>query len=130
VDEGTEQRVAAGQCSGTDPAGHAMLVAVRILHAAHAAANPLSMFVTVIPCAQLVSIARSAVSPLVAAPYPVEVGTAMTGWPVRPPTTEASAASIPATTITTSQALNSSTRASTRQRPATPTSTMRVAATP
>mmetsp|Transcript_10607 Transcript_10607/g.25991 ORF Transcript_10607/g.25991 Transcript_10607/m.25991 type:complete len:228 (+) Transcript_10607:321-1004(+) len=66
-----------------------------------------------------------------AAPYPMLVGTAMTGTSTSPATTLGSAPSIPATTTTTSASRISSTRANSRWRPATPISTMRrVSATP
>ena len=51
----------------------------KILIAAQAAPKPLSIFTTDIPGLQLVSIDFNAVLPLSATPYPVEVGTAMTG---------------------------------------------------
>src|SRR3972149_561345 len=51
----------------------------RILNAAAAAPTPLSIFTTVTPGAQLVSMANSAVNPERAVPYPMLVGSAMTG---------------------------------------------------
>src|SRR5450756_870155 len=81
------------------------------------------MFTTATPGAQALSIVRSAATPSNAAPYPTEVGTATTGADTRPATTPGRAPSIPATT-TSARALRSrSRRASTRCRPATPTST-------
>src|SRR5665647_1814539 len=81
------------------------------------------MFTTATPGAQALSIVRSAATPPNAAPYPTEVGTATTGADTRPATTPGRAPSIPATT-TSARALRSrSRRASTRCRPATPTST-------
>ena len=73
----------------------------RIRAAANAAPNPLSMFTTVTPEAQLVSIPSSAARPWKAAPYPTDVGTAMMGASTSPPTTLASAPSMPAKTMTT-----------------------------
>ncbi len=64
------------------------------------------------------------------APYPVEVGTAITGLATSPPTTLASAPSIPATTTTASKARISSTRAMIRWIPATPTSRISVTDNP
>src|SRR6185295_12202482 len=80
--------------------------------AAAAAPKPLSMFTTVTPAAQELSIPRSAASPPKEAPYPTLVGTAMTGTATRPPTTLGSAPSIPATTITTRACRNTSPAAS------------------
>ena len=60
---------------------------------------PLSMLTTVTPGAQELSIASRAASPPNEAPYPTLVGTATSGTPTRPPTTEGSAPSMPATTI-------------------------------
>src|SRR5690606_41721581 len=68
--------------------------------AAQAAPNPLSMFTTVSPAAQLFSIPRSAASPPKEAPYPTLVGTASTGTGTRPPTTEGRAPPQPAQTTT------------------------------
>ena len=47
--------------------------------------KPLSMFTTATPDAQLFSIPSSAVRPPKLAPYPMLVGTAMTGALTRPP---------------------------------------------
>src|SRR5674476_436493 len=88
------------------------------------------MLTTVTPAAHEDNIANSAVTPSNAAPYPVEVGTAMTGTATKPPTTLASAPSMPATTTTTSTARNSSTRSISRCSPATPTSRMSVTSSP
>ncbi len=89
---------------------------------AEAAPNPLSMPTTVTPLAHDACIASSAVTPSSAEPYPTLVGTATTGAPVRPPMTLANAPSMPAITITASAEMISSSRASSRCRPATPTS--------
>src|SRR5439155_19542557 len=79
-----------------------------------AAPYPLSMFTTVTFDAQLFSIASSAASPLKLAPYPILVGTAITGTETRPPTTLGSAPSMPATTITTRALVQRSRRSSNR----------------
>ena len=81
------------------------------------------MFTTATPGAQEFSIARSAASPSKAAPYPTDVGTATTGADTNPATTLGSAPSMPAATTTTRARRISSSRASTRCNPATPTST-------
>ncbi len=75
--------------------------------ATQAAPKPLSMFTTVTLEAQEFSMPRSAATPPKLAPYPVLVGTAITGMPTRPPTTLGSAPSIPATQIMTRAAVNS-----------------------
>jgi len=77
---------------------------------------------TLTPGAQLASAACSAVSPRCATPYPVDVGTAMTTPGTRPPSTLTTAASMPATAITTGCRTISGTRSIRRQIPATPTS--------
>src|ERR1700675_2994336 len=69
--------------------------------ATHPAPNPLSMFTTLTFEAQLFSIPNSAVSPPKLDPYPVLVGTAITGTPTSPATTLGSAPSIPATHMIT-----------------------------
>ncbi len=75
--------------------------------ATHPAPKPLSILTTLTPAAQLLSIPRSAVSPLKLAPYPTLVGSATTGARVRLATTLASAPSIPAaTTITSASAMS------------------------
>lgn len=72
-----------------------------IMAAMYPAENPLSMFTTLTFDAQLLSMLNSAAIPPKLAPYPTDVGTAITGAPTSPPTTLASAPSIPAThTIT------------------------------
>src|SRR5215469_10865505 len=86
------------------------------------APKPLSMLTTVTLEAQLLSIPSSAAIPLKLAPYPMLVGTAMTGTETRPPTTLGSAPSIPATTITTRASASRSRRSSKRCKPETPTS--------
>jgi len=55
------------------------------------------MFTTVIPGAQLFSIASRAATPPRLAPYPMLVGTAIIGQLTSPPITEGRAPSIPAT---------------------------------
>src|SRR4029077_2197271 len=106
-----------------DNAGTAWECVIR--EAATAAPNPLSMLTTVTPAAQLFNIVSSGAIPWNDAPYPMLVGTAMTGARTRPPTTDGSAPSIPAITMTTAADANVSRRASTRWRPATPTSVTR-----
>jgi hypothetical protein len=69
--------------------------------AAYAAPNPLSIFTTTTPGAHELSIPNSAAIPPNDAPYPIEVGTAMTGLSTSPPMTLGSAPSIPATAIIT-----------------------------
>jgi hypothetical protein len=69
--------------------------------AAYPAPKPLSMFTTVNPLAQELSIPKSAVRPPKWEPYPTLVGTPIMGRPISPPTTLGKAASMPATTITT-----------------------------
>ena len=80
------------------------------------------MFTAVTPLAHEFNAARSEATPPRAAPYPREVGTAMSGRPTSPPITEKSEASIPATAITTSAFSISSSRDRRRRIPATPTS--------
>jgi hypothetical protein len=81
------------------------------------------MFTTVTFDAQLVSMPSSAVTPPNDAPYPTLVGTPITGLSTRPPTTDGNAPSMPAITISTRAERNVSLAASSRCRPATPTST-------
>ncbi len=69
--------------------------------ATQAAPKPLSMLTTVTLDAQLFSMPRRAATPPKLAPYPVLVGTAITGTPTSPPTTLGSAPSIPATQMIT-----------------------------
>ena len=88
------------------------------------------MFTAVTPFAQEFTAERSEARPPKAAPYPRDVGTATSGRPTRPPITEKSDASIPATAITTSARSISSSRERRRRRPATPTSGTRVEVTP
>src|SRR5215212_2510216 len=99
-------------------AGHAG----SILSTAHAAPKPLSIPTTVRPAAHDDSMDSRAVTPSKAAPYPVLVGTAITGAGVMPPTMLARAPSMPATTTTASAPASSSTVARRRWTPATPTS--------
>src|SRR5260221_317085 len=76
-----------------------------VVEATQAAPKPLWMFTTVTWDAQLFSIPRRAAPPPKLAPYPMLVGTAITGTPTSPPTTLGSAPSIPATqTITRADA--------------------------
>jgi hypothetical protein len=82
----------------------------------------LSIFTTVTPLPQLLSMASKAASPPKLAPYPTLVGTAMTGRLTRPATTLGSAPSIPATTTSTWARWIASIRPSNRCSPATPTS--------
>lgn len=88
------------------------------------------MLTAVTPLAQELTAEKSEASPFKAAPYPPEVGTAMSGRPTSPPITEKSDASMPATAMTTSARSISSSRESRRRTPATPTSGTRVEATP
>lgn len=88
------------------------------------------MLTAVTPLAQEFTADRSEASPWKAAPYPREVGTAMTGRPTNPPRTEKSEASMPAAAITTSARSISSRRESSRRTPATPTSGTRMEETP
>ena len=69
--------------------------------AAYAAPNPLSMLTVTTPGEQAVSEDSSAASPSKLAPYPTDVGIETTGRDNRPASTDGSAASIPATVITT-----------------------------
>ena len=71
--------------------------ALLIMLARYPAPKPLSMFTTLIPLAQELSIASRAATPPNDAPYPTLVGTAMTGQSAIPPTTLARAPSMPAT---------------------------------
>src|SRR6266480_1246367 len=69
--------------------------------ATNPAPKPLSIFTTVTFDAQELSIASSAANPSKDAPYPMLVGTAITGTETIPPTTDGNAPSIPATTTIT-----------------------------
>src|SRR6185436_14327153 len=125
TDQRAEQHVAAGPGRGVDPADHASArgAALRATRAAKTPApKPLSMFTTVTPGAQELSIPSSAATPPNDAPYPTLVGTATSGTPTSPPTTLGSAPSIPATTTRQSEATRSARAASTRCSPETPTS--------
>ena len=73
---------------------------------------------------------RRAATPPNEAPYPTLVGTATSGTPVRPPTTDGRAPSMPATTTRQSATASRSRTASSRCRPATPTSSIRSTAAP
>ena len=90
--------------------------------ALYAAPNPLSIFTTLTPLAQLFSIDNKAAIPPKFAPYPTLVGTAMIGLSTRPPITLAKAPSIPAITITTLAPLIISNLEKSLCIPATPTS--------
>src|SRR5690606_38866524 len=90
-----EMRALHGVCAAAAPAS---LEARATRAAAMPAPYPLSMLHTKTPGAQLLSIVRSAAMPPKLAPYPTEVGTAITVAATSPPTTEGSAPSIPATT--------------------------------
>jgi hypothetical protein len=59
------------------------------------------MFITPTPAAQEFSIVSNADNPPKLAPYPLLVGTAMTGQCTKPPTTLGKAPSMPATTMMT-----------------------------
>src|SRR3989441_11346330 len=111
------------ECGGEPPpaAVHEWLMRL----AAAAAPNPLSMFTTVTPEAQELSMASSAASPPKEAPYPTLVGTAITGTLTSPPTTLGSAPSIPATTMITAALRRASVWVRKRWMPATPTSVSR-----
>src|SRR2546428_12626283 len=69
--------------------------------ARYPAPNPLSMFTTATPGAQAFIIPRSPATPSKLAPYPTDVGTAMTGPPRRPAPTLGRAPPIPASTTMT-----------------------------
>src|SRR5580704_2381425 len=86
------------------------------------APNPLSIFTTLTFDAQLFNIPSSAVSPPKLDPYPVLVGTAITGTATNPPTTLGSAPSIPATHTITRASASFFRCSSSRCNPATPTS--------
>src|SRR4051794_25026185 len=75
------------------------------------------------PGAQALSIVSSGAKPPNAAPYPTDVGTAITGAATRPATTPGSAPSIPAATTIARADRSRSSCSSTRCSPATPTST-------
>ena len=77
------------------------------------------------PAAHEANIPSSAVTPSRPAPYPALVGTATTGPRAIPPTTLASAPSMPATTMTRSASAMLSISGSRRWTPATPTSVIR-----
>lgn len=90
--------------------------------AIYPAPKPLSILTTLTPAEQLLSIDKSAESPPKLEPYPTLVGTAITGLSTSPPTTLASAPSIPAMTIITFAPLMSFSFANNLCIPATPTS--------
>src|SRR5581483_9735014 len=123
VEQRTERHVAgdAGEAVEVrDP--HADAPARMMRWATSAAPNPLSMFTTQTPGAQLFSMVSRAASPRNADPTPTLVGTATTGREVSPATTEASAPSMPATAMTQSARSISALRSRSRWMPATPTS--------
>src|SRR3984957_19570992 len=115
-------------CVGREDSGHKFSFALPVYgsrlmsEATYPAPNPLSIFTTLTFDAQEFNMPSSAVSPLKDAPYPMLVGTAITGTPTRPPTTLGNAPSIPAQTITTPSFVRASRLASRRWIPATPTS--------
>src|SRR5215217_1797869 len=88
------------------------------------------MLTTVTPEAQLFSAASKAATPPKLAPYPTLVGTAMTGTRTRPPTTDGSAPSIPATTMITCASRSACALASGGGSSATPTSVNRLTTAP
>ena len=69
--------------------------------ARYPAPKPLSIFTTLTPLAQEFSMESSADTPPKDAPYPMLVGTAITGQSARPPMTLARAPSIPAMAMIT-----------------------------
>ena len=90
--------------------------------ARYPAPNPLSIFTTLTPLAQEFSMESRADTPPKDAPYPMLVGTAITGQSARPPMTLARAPYIPAMAIITRASIIESMWDSRRCRPATPTS--------
>src|SRR2546425_6172499 len=88
------------------------------------------MFTTVTPAAHELSMARRAAKPPNDDPYPTLVGTAITGRSVTPPTTLASAPSIPATTTIAEARRSAGTCLRIRWTPATPASYPRPTGTP
>src|SRR5215212_3201182 len=82
--------------------------------ATNPAPKPLSIFTTVTFEEHEFNIPRRAATPPNDAPYPMLVGTATTGTPTRPPTTDGRAPSIPAATITTRDRCNTLRSDSTR----------------
>lgn len=91
------------------------------LAAAQAAPYPLSIFMIPTPGAQLESILASAARPPCAAPYPTDVGTPKIGLGVSRHHADQRGVE-PATTITASKVLISSSRSASRHNPATPQS--------
>src|SRR3989338_39840 len=109
------------------PAYPAETVKIRYSHlfirlAKYPAPKPLSIFTTAMPGEQQLSMVKSGAMPLKLAPYPTLVGTAITGFEIRPLTTLASAPSIPAMTMITLASSRSSLLSKTLCSPATPTS--------
>src|SRR3989338_5973391 len=80
------------------------------------------MFTTTTPGEQEFSIVNRGAIPLKDAPYPIDVGTAITGFSINPETTLGKTPSIPATTISTLASDNFSLLLSNLCIPATPTS--------
>ncbi len=80
------------------------------------------MLTTVTPEAQELSIVSIGATPSKLTPYPMLVGTPITGAETRPATTLVSAPSIPATAMTTLASINRSNSLRSRCSPATPTS--------
>src|SRR5262249_29157066 len=113
-------RVRGGGTDGQDPKTHSeqqsnllshhlasRLAARRAMRAAtYPPLNPLSMLTTTTLADQALSIVRSGATPWNAAPYPMLVGTAMTGQSTTPPTTLGKAPSMPATTTIASAPMN------------------------
>ncbi len=132
VDQGAERHVAGDAGKAVEPgdrrAGGLRHGSSRAI--AQAAPYPLSIPTTVMPDEQADSMVNNAVTPSSAAPYPVLVGTATTGAGVSPPTTLASAPSMPAITTTASAMAMVSASARRRCRPATPQSVSLVGSNP
>src|SRR5439155_670956 len=124
VDEGREQHVSGGAAEDGGVEGSFAHHGPRraMSAAAYPAPTPSSMSTHTVPGVQDESIARSAARPPKLAPYPTLVGQAMTGQVAIPPTTLASAPSIPAITTIASALASRSRAAARRCRPATPTS--------
>src|SRR5262249_20683193 len=105
VQQRSKQHVSSAPADAVDVgrAHHSRPAADRAIRAAIVPApKPSSMSTTARPAAHEHSMERNAVSPLRAEPYPTLVGTPITGDDTSPPTTLASAASIPAQTTTQS----------------------------
>ena len=96
--------------------------ALLIRLAMYPAPNPLSMLTTLTQLAHELSIASNAATPPKDAPYPTLVGTAITGQSAMPPTTLASAPSMPATATMALEDMMSSECDRRRWMPETPAS--------